>query len=72
MEENINGQRVYYDRIRKKTIFVVNNRIIEITHRGKFLVYNGVSILIEKNSTLNITINKDGIMSVTRTAFINN
>jgi hypothetical protein len=57
---------VYYDRIKKKVVFVVGDRTIEITHMGKFLVYNGVSIIIERNSTLNVHINKDGVMSVSR------
>jgi hypothetical protein len=57
---------VYYDRIKKKVVFVVENKTIEITHRGKFLVYNGVSIIIERNSTLNVHINNDGVMSVSR------
>lgn len=60
------GQYVYYDRIEKKTVFVINDKTIEITHRGKYLVYNGISIVIDKNSTLNIQIDKDGVLSVTR------
>jgi hypothetical protein len=61
-----NPDTAYYDRIKKKVVFVVENKTIEITHRGKFLVYNGVSIIIERNSTLNVHINKDGVMSVSR------
>jgi hypothetical protein len=61
-----NSQYAYYDRIKKKMVFVVKDKTIEITHGGKFLVYNGVSIVIDENSKLNINIDKDGIMSVTR------
>lgn len=56
---------IYYDRINKKVVFLIRNKTIEITHGGKYLVYNGVSILIDQNTTLKIHIDKDGVMSFT-------
>jgi hypothetical protein len=57
---------IYYDRIQKKVFFVIEDKTFEITQRGKFLVYKGINILIERDSTLHIHIDKDGTMSATR------
>lgn len=64
IRKNDFGLCAYYDRIKKKAVFVINDRTIEITHRGKFLVYDGISIVIDQNSVLKIHIDKNGIMYV--------